>query len=210
MKELAMPENTIGLIVRGKNNDSHSPGVMAQHADCVLSTGEPIGFFGDNGDGSSGGSSGSLSQGGLSASWNKSGLNMKGTVANYSDMLKIRPYYVDINLAKKYQVISTMLLISVTHEQKILFDQAWKNIKLSPGSFNLLGGNCSTHASIAFVEANIVNRGIPGLDTPNNLYKQLKSKMKDKCKVYNGHIGFNSKSLKKYSILIDTPTTPMR
>ncbi|ARU55601.1 hypothetical protein OLMES_1526 [Oleiphilus messinensis] len=63
-------------------------------------------------------------------------------------------------------MVSTLILITVTPTQSSLFDQAWKNLKLSPGSFNLLGGNCSIHTSIAFVEANIVSGGIPGLDTP--------------------------------------------
>ena len=208
MRIITLPTNTIGLVVRGKKSDTHNPGAMEQHADCVLPTGEPIGFFGDNGDGSSGGSSGSSSNRGLSASWNSTGMNMKGVVANYNDLLKIRPFYVDFALAKKYQVISTLLLIQVTHEQGALFTQAWKNMKLSPGSFHILGGNCSSHASIAFVEAKLVNSSIPGLDTPNNLYKQLKAKMTGKCKIYSGYIGFKPKTSGQYDILVEeiTPT----
>jgi hypothetical protein len=47
-------QNVIGLIVRGKQNDSHSPGNMEQHADCILPNGQPVGFFGGEGDASSG------------------------------------------------------------------------------------------------------------------------------------------------------------
>ena len=46
--------NVVGLIVRGKQNDAHSPGNMEQHADCILPNGEHVGFFGGGGDASSG------------------------------------------------------------------------------------------------------------------------------------------------------------
>ncbi|MGI9282311.1 MAG: hypothetical protein ACR2PX_22150 [Endozoicomonas sp.] len=44
----------IGLIVRGKRSLDHNPGVMEQHADCIITTGEPYGFFGDEGAASGG------------------------------------------------------------------------------------------------------------------------------------------------------------
>jgi hypothetical protein len=102
-------------------------------------------------------------------------MNMKGLVAYYKDLQKIRPMYVDINLAKKYKVTSTVLLLEVSKPQADLFIKYWQNLKLNPGAFNILGGNCSTHASEAFIAANIVSSGIPGLDTPDNLYYQLKA-----------------------------------
>lgn len=62
-------------------------------------------------------------------------------------------------------------------------------MKKKPDGFRLLGNNCSTHASDAFIKAKIVRRGIPGLDTPNNLYKQL-AKLKDRKTVsYSGFLG---------------------
>jgi hypothetical protein len=57
----------------------------------------------------------------------------------------------------------------------------------------LLGNNCSTHASDAFIAAGITNKGIPGLDTPNNLFKQLVA-IRKKAKSYSGHIGFKAKA----------------
>ena len=103
-------------------------------------------------------------------------------------------------------MVSTLILITVTPTQSSLFDQAWKNMKLSPGSFNLLGGNCSTHASIAFVEAKIVSGGIPGLDTPDNLYHQLKSKMAGKYKIYSGYLGFRPTLSKRFDIEVEKAT----
>lgn len=41
--------NSVGLIVRGKCSQEHHPDNLDQHADCVLSNGAPIGFFGEGG-----------------------------------------------------------------------------------------------------------------------------------------------------------------
>lgn len=186
---------TIGLIVRGKTDENHKPGVMEQHADCILPNGAPIGFFGDGGDASSGSSAPSFASSlkswanGPSVSWNNTGMNMKGMVADYDTLKKIRPMYVDSAMAKKYNLVSTVLLLDVTKPEADLFSQYWTNLGLNPGSFNILGGNCSTHASEAFVAAKIVTAGIPGLDTPDNLFRQLKAKHAGTTRVFSGHIG---------------------
>ncbi len=203
---ISVGSTTVGLIVRGKKNDAHKPGVMEQHADCILPGGAPIGFFGEGGDASSGSSgrasSGSSWANGPSISLNSTGINMKGLVADYATMQKIRPFYVDAALAKKYKVISTILLLDVSTAEASRFKQYWQDLKLKPGSFNLLGGNCSTHASEAFVFAKIVAGGIPGLDTPDNLYRQLKAKAAGKKKNYSGYVGFNKLSAGRYDAVV--------
>jgi hypothetical protein len=206
---VAVGPKTIGLIVRGKTDDKHKPGVMEQHADCILPDGEPIGFFGDGGDassGSSGGSSGSTVNSwanGPSLSLNNSGINMKGKVADYAELKKIRPMYVDVTMAKRYRVKSTVLLLDVSAPQAEVFRKYWKGLQISPGAFNLLGGNCSTHASEAFVAAGIVPSGIPGLDTPDNLYRQLKTVHSGKVTIYSGFIGAKVMSGGKYELVVE-------
>ncbi len=209
MAAYTISSNVVGLIVRGKQNDKHSPDKLAQHADCILPGGEPVGYFGGAGDASSG-SSGSFSgssvnswANGPSLSWNNSGLNMKGQVAFHGDLLKIRPFYVNAAAAKKYKVISTVLLIETTKSQADKFKQYWKNLSLNPGTFNIIGGNCSTNASDAFIAANIVASGIPGLDTPNNLYKQLKAKHTGKIKIFSGFIGARKISGSQYELIVE-------
>jgi hypothetical protein len=199
---------TIGLIVRGKTGDAHKPGVMEQHADCILPEGEPIGFFGDGGDASSGSSGGSASTSassaaGPSASLNSSGINMMGKVADYAELRKIRPFYVDSALAKKYGVKSTALLLDVSAPQAGVFRRFWTDLKANPGMFNLLGGNCSTHASEAFVAAGIVPSGIPGLDTPDNLYRQLKAAFGGKARIFSGFIGAKALAGGKYELVVE-------
>lgn len=209
MATYTVSSNVIGLIVRGKHNDGHSPGKLEQHADCILPGGEPVGYFGGGGDassGSSGPSSGSSINSwanGPSLSWNKSGLNMKGTVAFHKELLKIRPMYVDIGLAKKYKVRSTVLLLETTRTHADLFKQFWKNLSLNPGAFHIVGANCSSNASDAFVAAKIVASGIPGLDTPDNLYKQLKANHSGKMKIFSGYIGARHLSGDKYELIVE-------
>lgn len=178
---LTLNSAQVGFIVRGKLNDEHSPGLMEQHADCILSSGEPIGYFGGEGAASSGSSSGS---------WNSSGLNMKGFVADYQKMKQVRPFYVDLSLAKRYSVISTILIIDVGNSKATLFDKFWHDLKRKPGAFYLVGKNCSTTSSRAFVASSILNRGIPGLDTPNNLYRQLQTQLQSNAVSYSGYLGF--------------------
>lgn len=112
--------SSIGLIVRGKVNESHEPNVLDQHADCILPNGSPIGFFGDEGAASSGSTSGSA---------NSMGMNMKGLVADYEKMRVIRPYYVEIDKAKKYKQISTVLILPVTATEARLFGIIGLNLK---------------------------------------------------------------------------------
>lgn len=162
----------VGLVVRGKVSHSHHPGNLDQHADCILSNGAPVGFYGTGG-----GSSGSV------------GLGMAGVVYDYRSMLVHRPYYVDAALAARYGVHSTILLVRVSGTEAALFDAAWARMLASPGGFSIVGNNCSTHAASAFKAAGIVSGGIPGLDTPDHLYDQLYA-LPRATPVYSGFIGF--------------------
>jgi hypothetical protein len=187
MRKLPFDGKTLGLIVRGKYSHQHSPDLMAQHADVILADGSPIGFFGE-GDAYSSGASGSRSS-------NKSGLNMKGVVFDYHDMNVHRPYYVDLEMARsKYKVVSTVLLLEVTKQAAALFSDYWAQLKANPKLFNILGYNCSTRASQAFIHAGVARSGIPGLDTPDNLYRQIFAIKGGMVSVYVGYLGFVPKS----------------
>jgi hypothetical protein len=171
----------IGLVVRGKRGPSHAPGVMEQHADCVLNDGSPVGFFG-TGPNRSGGRS--------SASSMNVGLNMRGVVYRYSEFRVNRPFYVDLDQARKYGVVSTVLTVNVGAALALKFATYWMKLFDRPGGFDLLGNNCSTHASDAFVAAGVLRGGIPGLDTPDHLYNQLVTEKKGLTASYSGYVGF--------------------
>jgi hypothetical protein len=98
---------------------------------------------------------------------------MDGTVYDFSELRKHRPYYIDCATARGYGVLSTFLIFAVSATEAKKFSDYWGGLDKSPGSFNILGGNCSTRASGSFQAAGILSGGIPGLDTPNNLYLQL-------------------------------------
>ncbi len=199
----------IALVVRGKTSAAHDPSVMAQHADCVLSTGAPIGFFGEpkgGGGGSSSGlpsSIGGTGRGAIGKS-NMSGMNMAGAVYDYRALRREREAYVEIGAAQGANVISTALLIQVTPEEAAAFDKSWAAMAANPGSFHLLGSNCSTHASQVFRESGILSAGIPGLDTPNNLYKQLATERAGKVESVSGWIGF-ARVGSAFKMIVKTP-----
>ena len=191
--------NAVGLIVRGKTGPDHAPGNLEQHADCVLPDGSPIGFFGEPGDHSGSGSGLSL--------WNKTGMNMQGAVYDYDRMLVERRPYVDIALARhvKINLKSTLLVIDASPPATTLFIEYWNKLKLNPGGFFLIGANCSTNASAAFVYAKLLPNGIPGLDSPDKLYRQLVAELPGRTKSYSGYLGFTPDACAAYTVLIETP-----
>jgi hypothetical protein len=177
----------IGLIVRGKQGPNHHPDKLAQHADTVLADGSPEGFFGEGNDGS----------------LNSIGLGMQGVVYDY-DLLRInRPWYVDKSSAVTNRVVSTVLLIDVDQAGADKFKDAWDKMTTSPGDFNIVGGNCATHASAAFIAAGVVSKSIPWMDTPDNLYQQLVDTLpKGRVSSYTGFIGFTPNPLGGYDMEI--------
>ena len=186
----------VGLIVRGKTSHKHEPSVLAQHADCILSNGAPVGFFGTGNTGSTGGaSSGSgASSRKSAASSNTVGMGMTGVVYDAASLERNRANYVDLRIARATGTVSTVLLVQVSAKEATAFDKAWSDMTSNPGSFQLLGWNCSTHASQAFRKAGILSGGIPGLDSPDNLYKQLCFEKKGKVTMAAGYVGFTAQA----------------
>lgn len=184
----------IGLIVRGKMGPDHHPDNLKQHADCILADGSPLGFFGEGNDNSG----------------NRIGLRMQGIVYDYAALAKERPYYVDMASALANRVVSTVLLVGVDDRTATAFKQAWDDMTATPGDFNIVGGNCASHASSAFIRAGVVSRQIPGLDTPDHLYGQLLATVPaGRRSSITGFIGFTSKGSGGYWMdvtpYVDTP-----
>ncbi|MBP7790634.1 MAG: hypothetical protein KA024_02290 [Zoogloea sp.] len=179
---------------------------MEQHADCVLSNGAPIGFFGSGNFGSSGGSSSGIGESSKNSanSSNSTGFGMTGVVYDYSSLSRIRANYVDAMIARGTRTISTVLFIMTSASEALAFDKAWSDLTKDPGLFNILGWNCATHASSAFRSAGILSGGIPGLDTPNNLYLQLCREKAGKVSIASGYVGF-SKYMSGYMLTVDYP-----
>lgn len=202
-----MPNQTIlftgdkvALVVRGKKRAGHSPGKLEQHADAAKSTGAPVGFFG--GEGGSG-SSGSSVLGILSAAVL---FGVKGEVFELDEFEEHRPHYVNLGKAIGAGMMSTVLTVRVTTQAATRFDEYWAELKADPKTFSLLGRNCSTRASGAFRHAGILNGGIPGLDTPDNLYKQLVKERPDLCQSYSGYVGFEQMvGGNRMAIVVNTP-----
>ena len=188
-------EPRIALIVRGKLSAKHHPDLMAQHADAILADGSPVGFYGE-GNGGSG---------------NRVGMAMQGVAYDYQALRIQRPYYVGADSAVANRVVSTVLLIKVTAAQAKKFSESWARMTTDPGSFNIVGGNCSTHASASFIDAGLIKGGIPGLDTPDHLYAQLVDKLPaSSLQSITGFIGFEAASSGGFTMVVkpyvDMPT----
>jgi hypothetical protein len=165
----------VSVVVRGKQGPNHHPDKLDQHADCILQNGAPIGFFGEGNDGS----------------LNGVGLGMNGVVYDYPLFQRHRPQYVNLNMAVARRVVSTVLIIEVDQTTATKFDEAWWRMRTNPGSFDIVGNNCATHASAAFIYAGVVTSGIPWMDTPDNLYDQLVDQIPAGRRTsYTGFVGF--------------------
>lgn len=163
----------VGLIVRGKWSAEHHPGVMDQHADVYIpqaaGAGKTVGYFGDQnapGGGSSSGAGASL------------GLGIPGISADWDWFMANRPAYIDLELAKLVGMWSGLILIKTTAKKAAELDKHWKDLQNDPGSFYFLGKNCSTTAAAGF-EQLAITKEINGLDTPDNLYGQLRQEYPD-------------------------------
>lgn len=168
---------------------------MQQHADCILPNGEPIGYFANDGAATGGPSS---------ASWNVIHMNKTGVVLDYRKMKRTLPQFTNEKTAKAKNILSTVLLVDVNDVEARLFSTYWQELSQSSGSFHLLGKNCSTRASQAFIKAGILHSQIPGIDTPNNLYEQLAKEKSRNPTSFSGYIGFSqSASPGHLDLLID-------
>lgn len=206
----------VALLVRGKTSDTHSPGLLSQHADCAKSDGSPVGLFAQGGGSSAKGSGSGQSSGSPGARNSASTgykthaalIGIKGEVYDFEVFQQKRRLYVDMDYAKAYKSASTVLVVTVNNGEADKFDTYWSDLMEDPGTFRLLGSNCSTGASGAFRSAGILSAGIPGLDTPNNLYKQLVKERPDRCTSYSGYVGF-ARMGNSFALHVD-PVEPAR
>jgi hypothetical protein len=177
-------KDQVALIVRGKSSATHEPKLNDQHADVILPNGEPVGYFGEGG-----GVSGWVTQQKVGILKRVVGaMRMEGGVYGYNKLAMHRPHFVDGTRAQEGNVYSTVLVVSVTKQQGIAFENYWSWLAMYPGKYRLLGKNCSSRAADAFIQAGIIKGSIPRLDTPNNLYKHLVKKLPDSTMSYSGFV----------------------
>lgn len=219
----------IGLVVRGMTAPGRRPDDEG-HADCVLPTGEPIGFFADTGWADPVGRTLAAGSSGMSAADGSSGDSgagsvmvggafvgaFRGEVYSYATYLRERPSYVRRELAVAQRVASTLLVIDVTDTEARHFERAWTSMRYDPGQFGIVGLNCSTHAGWAFASAGLLatpgralgpalTSEIEGFDTPTDLYRQLVyGPANSRFVSYSGYLGFEPLAHGWYRVSIDS------
>ena len=82
-------------------------------------------------------------------------------------------------------LLSTICVVMVCPRQVREMAQKLHQLERHPGKFDIVGNNCSTHACDVLGAGGILRRGIPGLDTPQNLEDALVRRYKAKC--FNGY-----------------------
>ncbi|NGM20152.1 hypothetical protein G3576_09015 [Roseomonas stagni] len=166
-------QGRIALVVRYKPSRNVPPPGEG-HADVIMPSGAPVGFFVDVA---------TERRGTL-------GFDVPGQVYGYAAFASYRPAYVNLADATAGNVVSGVLLIQATAREQDLFQRAWQAMRARPGTFTIAGWNCSSHAALAFHLAGLVGREIPGLDTPDNLFHELRRRHARRCEDHYGYLGF--------------------
>jgi hypothetical protein len=189
--QLDFPGDRIALVVRNKHSHTHHPDLGDQHADCILANGAPVGFFGD-------------------MTGRTVPMGVKGYVATYPIFRSTRPHYVDMGSARGAKCISALLVVSASATEVREFMTTWNHMRASPDEFSIASNNCASHASRAFMDAGLLPDGIPGTDTPDNLYDQLVRALGARCTVEFGYVGFMPRAgsgtdplLSKFDVMIE-------
>jgi hypothetical protein len=98
--------------------------------------------------------------------------------------------YVDGDVAREWDWPSTICKLNVSPEQAEAFDHYWVSLSREQDDFSIAGDNCSTHAAEAFEAAGLIPGGIPGFDTPDALYDELKRIHGEGLHCQSGYIDF--------------------
>lgn len=199
----------IGYIVRGMSRLGMTPDEQG-HADCVISTGEPFGFFANEEIPMSGSRTTRRSTAGARAL----PATLDGMVYRYPEYLLNRPFYVDRGQAAAANLMSALLVIDVSDGERMRFEQAWYSMLVDPGMFGLIGLNCATHAAHAFSQAGLLvssasvagldSPEIEGFDTPANLLRQLAvGPASGRSELYFGYLGFEPAGAGQFTVTIN-------
>ncbi len=211
---LSLDEYTIGYVVRyifPKNNPNMSardnPLLRAifqtasglpsnlQHADCILSSGEPICFVGARGNAS------------------MLDLYANGHILEYKTMGRVFNEFIDVNIAEEATLFSKLLIIQVP--QKDLskvhkFHSYWEKARTARSlkRWEKFTNNCSTFAHNAFIEAELLPpKDDDQFDTPDGVYDRLERLLPKDYQLsrYDGYLGFAKRHNypNKYCLLVN-------
>jgi len=88
-----------------------------------------------------------------------------------------RPSYANGNKG----VLSTICDVKVCPAEAAKMLAELKKQRKNPDRFCIVGGNCTSHAAQVLAEGGITPVGIDGVDNPQNLIDQLKTKHNANC-----------------------------
>lgn len=125
-------------------------------------------------------------------------LHTPGKVRDFDDLNQIRQYYIyadkAMNVTHKgkpnQKMVTWWAHLYVTQQQADKLHACWDEMAKNPPDFRLWGDNCASRAAESLVCAGILPPGLPGLDTPENVLKRVKTFYPD-VRVEEGYFGFD-------------------
>lgn len=124
----------------------------------------------------------------------------KGAVRQLDWIRVHRRHYVDADHAKGFswegredlKMVSVWARWRVTPAQAEALRAAWLRLAENPPDFRLLGRNCVTRCNEMLVEAGILEGGLPGVHTPNQMLSKIRACLGDRVTVEQGFFGLDA------------------
>ncbi len=125
-------------------------------------------------------------------------MNSKGVVRELPRLKEIRRHYIDADYAQKVtykgrenlHMVTVWVKLKVTPEQAQRLTECWEELKENTPPFRLWGNNCASRAAECFVKAGILPWGLPGVDRPASVLKEVMRHYPDTT-TEEGYFGFD-------------------
>lgn len=198
---ISIGENQVGFVYGWRPTASSGFRLMPEacsrenlgHASCILPKGQLVGFGFDRAEVL------------LNSSYlqEKLEIGLPGQIAYNGEMGK---RYTDCELAIKFNIHSSVLIIDALPYQVTKFKNFWKN---DPGTFTKVSRNCSTFSYKAFRSADLVSFTLTPIMTPKILYGLILDTCKSrniKCIEKTGFLGIEFISNDNNNLIIMNET----
>lgn len=171
----------IGLLLRRQYCANPRRRRMFRHIDTLLADGSIVGF----------------NTAGPCNALIRAFVGTDGAVRRNDWMVGDQAHNADIEAARNFHFegvlmpfVTLWVRIPVTPRQADALAEAWVEMEKDPPFFRLLNRNCATRAAQALVQAGIIPRGIPSIETPGNLMREMKRIYGDDLRFEEGFFGY--------------------
>lgn len=194
-KEIIVGKRHVGCVMRGRPLRLREKKVLPEdnpiHIDCILPKGHLIGYEFDEEAFYAGGY---IVQEKLK--------KLDGRICSDESVPR---HYRLVNEAKKFKILSTLILLEVSYPQAIKFTNYWEKVVQEPPRYNSCFKNCATLCYEAFREAGLIRRLLPPLK-PQKIYHALHSQHAEDPNVQfitsTGYFGLEKNRMGDHKIIL--------